>query len=169
MSDPRLSAASQEGPGQPSDEHPCGICRLHGDREAMAHDEILRQDLWLLRHHPRPAPLAGWLLLDSRRHLGGPIDFLPEEAVAFGPMLQRCSELVRTLTGCGRVYAIAFGEGARHLHVHLIPRHGDDPGSEAWRVADLYRAVSAGERAAAPERQVEQLVRQARELTAAWR
>ncbi len=169
MSDPRLSAASQEGSGQPSGEAPCGICRLHGDGEAAARDEILRQGPWLLRHHPRPAPLAGWLLLDARRHLGGPIDFQPDEAAAFGPMLQRCSALVRTLTGCGRVYAIAFGEGARHLHVHLIPRHGDDPASEAWRVADLYRAVASGERAAAPQRQVEELVHQARELTAAWR
>ena len=169
MSDPRLSAASQEGSGPPSGQAPCGICRLHGDEEALARDEILRLGPWLLRHHPRPAPLAGWLLLDARRHLGGPIDFQPDEAVAFGPMLQRCSALVRILTGCGRVYAIAFGEGARHLHVHLIPRHGEDPASEAWRVADLYRSVASGERAAAPTWQVEQLVHQARELTAAWR
>lgn len=169
MSDPRLRAASQQGPSQPREEAPCGICRLHGDGEAVARDEILRQGPWLLRHHPRPAPLAGWLLLDARRHLGGPIDFQPEEAAAFGPMLQRCSALVRTLTDCERVYAIAFGEGARHLHVHLIPRHGDDPATEAWSVADLYRAVASGERAAASERCVEELVQQARKLTAAWR
>jgi 3-deoxy-manno-octulosonate cytidylyltransferase (CMP-KDO synthetase) len=54
-------------------------------------------------------------------------------------MLQRSSALVRQLTGCERVYAIAFGEGALHLHVHLIPRQGSDPASEAWTVADLYR------------------------------
>lgn len=169
MGDPQLRAASQQDQGQPRGEAPCGICLLHGDGEVVARDEILRQGPWLLRHHPRPAPLAGWLLLDARRHLGGPIDFQPEEAAAFGPMLQRCSALVRTLTGCERVYAIAFGEGARHLHVHLIPRHGEDPATEAWKAADLYRAVASGERAAAADQQVEELVREARELTAAWR
>jgi diadenosine tetraphosphate (Ap4A) HIT family hydrolase len=169
MSDPRLNEASQHGPDDRSGEPPCGICRLHGDQQAIGGDVILRQGPWLLRHHPRPAPLAGWLLLDARRHLGGPLDFLPDEAAAFGPMLQRSSALVRTLTGCARVYVIAFGEGARHLHVHLIPRHGDDPDSTAWKVADLYRAVASGARAAAPDRQVEGLVRRARELTGAWR
>lgn len=63
--------------------------------------------------------------------------------MAFGPMLRRSSALVRQLSGCDRVYAIAFGEGARHFHLHLIPRHGADPASESWRVADLYRALVA--------------------------
>jgi diadenosine tetraphosphate (Ap4A) HIT family hydrolase len=60
------------------------------------------------------------------------------------------------------VYAIAFGEGAPHLHVHLIPRFGVDPGTAAWSVADHYRAVAAGERAAAPSERVAALVARAR-------
>lgn len=161
MTEARIGPASQP--------EACGVCQSHQDPAAIDRFEICRTRLWLLRHHPLPAPLPGWLLLDARRHLGGAADFGAEEAAGFGPMLQRCSALVRTLTGCGRVYAIAFGEGARHLHVHLLPRHGDDPATEAWAVADHYRAVATGERAAAADRQVEALVRQARELTAAWR
>ena len=42
------------------------------------------------------------------------------------------------------VYLIAFGEGARHLHLHLIPRFQEDQRSAAWSVADLYRDVEAG-------------------------
>jgi diadenosine tetraphosphate (Ap4A) HIT family hydrolase len=42
------------------------------------------------------------------------------------------------------VDAIAFGEGAPHLHLHLIPRFAADPTSTAWSVADLYRDVLAG-------------------------
>jgi diadenosine tetraphosphate (Ap4A) HIT family hydrolase len=150
---------------------PCGICRLHADIAAgTAEADLLihRQGPWLLRHHPLPAPLPGWLLLDSRRHLGGPVDFEPDEAAAFGPMLQRASALVRQLSGCDRVYAIAFGEGARHLHVHLIPRHGQDPASESWKVADLYRAMLERQRPPADPDAVAHLVRRAREVTAAW-
>jgi diadenosine tetraphosphate (Ap4A) HIT family hydrolase len=84
-------------------------------------------------------------------------------------MLQRCSALVQELTGCERVYAIAFGEGARHLHLHLIPRHAADPSTESWRVADLYRQVSGGELPPAPAQEVEALVRRARERTMGWR
>ena len=147
----------------PSGAHPsCAICAIHLDASSRGLYEIGRGELWLLRHHPDPAPLPGWLMLDSCRHLGGPADFTPLEAQAWGPAVQWASALVRELTSCDRVYAIAFGEGAPHLHVHLIPRFGLDPGTAAWSVADHYRAVAAGERAAAPSERVAALVTRAR-------
>jgi diadenosine tetraphosphate (Ap4A) HIT family hydrolase len=72
--------------------------------------------------------------------------------------------LVRTLTGCDRIYAIAFGEGARHLHLHLIPRFGNDPATSAWSIADHYRAVARFERPAADPGAVATLVGNARSL-----
>ena len=147
---------------------PCGVCRLHADPAQRQALEIARLGPWLLRHHPLPSPLAGWLLLDSLRHVGGPADFDAAKAAGFGPLLQRASALVRELSGCDRVYAIAFGEGARHFHLHLIPRHGADPATEAWRVADLYRAVQAGERPAADPAAVAELVERARRQIASW-
>ena len=126
--------------------------------------EIGRGELWLLRHHPDPAPLAGWLLLDARRHLGGPLAFSDQEAEAWGSAVRHASQLVQQLTACERVYAIAFGEGAPHLHLHLIPRFAADPTSAAWSVADLYRAVVAGERPPADPERLRELVAQARLL-----
>ena len=142
----------------------CGVCTTHADPTARDRYEIQRSTLWLLRHHPDPAPRAGWLLLDARRHLGGPLDFTAAEASAWGPAVQRASQLVQQLTGCDRVYAIAFGEGARHLHLHLIPRFAAEASTEAWKVADLYRAVANGERSAADPGEVAQLVQRARLL-----
>ena len=75
---------------------------------------------------------------------------------------------VRELTGCERIYAIAFGEGARHFHLHLIPRHAADPQSESWRVADLYRQVAVGDRPAADPAAVAELVARGRERAARW-
>jgi diadenosine tetraphosphate (Ap4A) HIT family hydrolase len=150
-----------------SESCPCGVCRIHAGAPG-SELQIRRAGAWLLRHHPLPAPLPGWLVLDSLRHVGGPIDFDAAECADLGPMLQRCSALVRDLTGCERVYAIAFGEGARHFHLHLIPRHGSDAATESWRVADLYRQVAAGERPAADPAAVTALVARARECTAVW-
>ena len=140
----------------------CAICALHDDPESLSQDLIWQSDRWLLRHHPLPAPLVGWCVLDARRHLGGPLDFNNEEAASWGGMVQRASQLVKTLSGCDRVYAIAFGEGARHLHLHLIPRHGSDPRTAAWSVADLYRQVESEQQPPACSTQVSAFIEAAR-------
>lgn len=102
-------------------------------------------------------------MLDARRHLGGALAFDDREAAGWGPAVRMASRLVQELSGCERVYAIAFGEGAPHLHLHLIPRHAADPASAAWRIADLYRAVEAGGRPAADPVRVRQLVARGRQ------
>ena len=104
----------------------------------------------------------GWCLLDSRRHLGGPIDFAPAEAREWGLIVQQAAQLVKAVSDCDRVYAIAFGEGARHLHLDLIPRHGDDDRSSEWSVADLYRRVEAGAEPAASAERVQRFIAEAR-------
>lgn len=142
----------------------CGVCHHHSDPEQLRLYEIGRDARWLLRHHPDPAPLPGWLLLDSVRHLGGPMEFTAQEAAEWGRVVQHGSQLVQQLSGCERVYAIAFGEGARHLHLHLIPRFAADPDTEAWRVADLYRAVAQGQASAADPQAVAALVERGRAL-----
>ena len=142
----------------------CGVCKVHSNIEGIHKYEICRNQLWVLRHHPNPAPKVGWLLLDSLRHFGGPVDFQPEEAFAWGQALQNASKLVKELTQCNRVYSISFGEGARHLHLHLIPHYNSDSENKAWQVADLYRNISDGEKVPGNPEEIESLVRQAKLL-----
>ena len=144
----------------------CAICALHANAPRLALDEVWRNDRWLLRHHPQPAPLTGWCLLDVRRHCSGPVDFDETEAREWGVVVQRASTLVRDISGCDRVYAIAFGEGARHLHLHLIPRCVDDQRTTAWSVADLYRNVESGRAAAASVERVKEWLFRARLMAA---
>ncbi len=73
----------------------CPICALHRDINNRNKYEIYRDGLWVLRHHPAPAPLMGWLLLDSLRHCAGPIDFSIEEAKNWGLAVQDASILVK--------------------------------------------------------------------------
>ena len=60
----------------------CGICRLHAD-PALEALLIHKGGPWLLRHHPHPSPLVGWLVLDSRRHVTGPDGFDDEESASY--------------------------------------------------------------------------------------
>ena len=140
----------------------CPICAIHQDVMHRDRYEVQRSELWVLRHHPDPSPLPGWLILDTLRHCPGPIDFTNEEAAGWGRAVQQASRLVQRLTKCDRVYAIAFGEGAQHLHLHLIPRFIADSSTTAWAVADHYRAVQAKERSAADMQHIQAVVREAR-------
>ena len=140
----------------------CAICQIHADPKKISDLEICRTELWVLRHHDTPSPLLGWLLLDTVRHCGGPVDFQVEEANSWGKAVQQASQLVRSMTGCDRVYAIAFGEGAQHLHLHLIPRFISDITTAAWSVADYYRAVAVGHVPGVDRDQVEDFVQRAR-------
>lgn len=143
-------------PGTPAEG--CTVCGFeHPVRQAP--DLVAwEDDLWIVRHHLPPAPLPGWFMLISRRHLGGPADLSDAEAAAFGPTLRRVSQAIRTVTGAPKVYAIAFGEGSPHLHVHLVPRYADRPDTAAWKLADAYRAVERGELPAAEPGRVRTLV-----------
>ena len=142
----------------------CPICALHSDINNRNKYEIYRDDLWVLRHHPAPAPLMGWLLLDSLRHCPGPIDFSIDEAKNWGLAVQDASILVKKITKCDRVYTIAFGEGAQHLHLHLIPRFIANPNTKAWSVADHYRSVDSDESSPVCEEQLQNFVVNARQI-----
>jgi diadenosine tetraphosphate (Ap4A) HIT family hydrolase len=136
----------------------CGVCAIHRDPHRVTARECHRGDRWIVRHHPDPAPLAGWSFLCTVRHVQGPADLDDAEAAGFGPALRAASRAVRAATGCDRVYAIAFGQGAPHLHVHLVPRVDAEAETAAWRVADWYRAVERGERPAAAAAEVDDVV-----------
>ena len=73
----------------------CPICALHRDAAMTERYEVVRSDLWVLRHHPDPAPLLGWFLLDSLRHCPGPLDFTTNEAAEWGHAVQKASQLVQ--------------------------------------------------------------------------
>ena len=142
----------------------CPICDLHHDVSQQQKYEIYRDDLWVLRHHPSPSPLVGWLLLDSLRHCSGPIDFSVNEATNWGLAVQDACLLVKRLTQCDRVYSIAFGEGAQHLHLHLIPRLIINPATKAWSVADHYRSVESNKTKHVSDDHVNEFVFKARQL-----
>lgn len=137
----------------------CSVCSFEHPRRRAPELVAWEDSLWILRHHMLPAPLVGWFMLISRRHLGGPADLSDMEAMFLGPRLREVSQAIKAVTGAPKVYAIAFGEGAPHLHVHLVPRYADRPDTGAWKLADAYRAVERGEIPAADPAEVSACVR----------
>lgn len=161
-----MSAGSTQGRGAaatPRGASECGVCALHA-RAGGPPLLVWTDGTWLLRHHGHPAPMAGWFLLDSVRCVRNAADFTQSEAATFGAALQRVSRAVRDACNVPRTYTLMFGEGAPHLHAHIIPRDPADPSTCAWAVADLYRAVERGLRAPAAEGDVDAAVARVRSL-----
>ena len=88
----------------------------------------------------------------SQRHVQGPAHFNADEAANFGLAVGHIEKKQLELTGCLRMYTVAFGESVPHLHAHLIPRYeGSAPNAVddedkpfegyAFGIADLARDV----------------------------
>ncbi|MSR68946.1 MAG: diadenosine tetraphosphate hydrolase [Phycisphaerales bacterium] len=122
----------------------CGVCAGHAN-SAESHNIAWQSDHWLLRHHAHPAPLAGWFLLDTRRHTASAADLSAVEEGQFAHVLATAMRAIRGVVGVPRVYCVMFAEGAQHLHAHLIARDPAQAHTKAWEVADLYRMVERGE------------------------
>jgi diadenosine tetraphosphate (Ap4A) HIT family hydrolase len=117
----------------------CPLCQIAASREGI----LFEDDTWLVRSISSTPAVAGWLILQARRHIGDPADFDATEAASFGPMVQRFAHLLREITGALRIYIGSLNEGSPHFHCHLLPRLPTMPrdaiGWNAFGLSDLAR------------------------------
>lgn len=107
----------------------CVVCRTTASVEAQpVRERIWWDGRWRAAHAFRCA-LPGWVVVAPARHVLSLAELSPDEAAALGPLLAAVSRAVMDVTGCVRTYAALFAEaeGFEHLHVHVVPRHGDLP------------------------------------------
>lgn len=122
----------------------CGVCAsLAGP---AAKEPLYENGLWHVRHVDPPCAVPGWMMLISRRHVGGPAHFDDAEARSFGPTLRHLERVLEQVTGALRIYTAAMGESFPHFHAHMVPRYPEMPrDAKGWSVFDLQRAAAAGE------------------------
>ena len=125
-----------------TDSTSCPFCKLAEEQSPDA-GIVYQDEHWLARTiSPTPA-VAGWLLLQARRHIGDSAELNAAEAASFGPLLQRTSSAVREATGALRVYLGSLNEGTPHFHTHVLPRLPEMPngaiGFDAFGLSALAR------------------------------
>lgn len=122
----------------------CAVCAtLSGPGRV---EPLYEDALWHVRPASSPAGVPGWMMMISRRHVGGPAHFNDDEARAFGLALRHFERVLEQVTGALRVYTAAMGESSPHFHAHMVPRTATMPkDAKGWAVFDLERAAKAGE------------------------
>lgn len=119
----------------------CPICEA-----SLTTPALFENDLWAVGPMSLGVALPGWMVMRSRRHVGGPAHFTDEEAANFGPALRHLERTLEEVSGALRIYTAAWGEGALHFHAHMIPRYeGADVGGKPWSVFELIGATASGE------------------------
>jgi diadenosine tetraphosphate (Ap4A) HIT family hydrolase len=108
-----------------ADQADCIICAgAAGDAE-WDRIQVWEDALWRLTVS-LSAEVPGFAYLEPKRHVPHVTDLDGAEAASFGPVLARCTRILREATGAEVVYVYIFGDGIPHLHVHLAPhRKGD--------------------------------------------
>jgi diadenosine tetraphosphate (Ap4A) HIT family hydrolase len=125
-------------------DQPCAVCATLSGPGRL--EPIYEDDLWHVRPAPSPPGVPGWMMMITRRHVGGPAHFNDDEARAFGLALRHFERVLEQVTGALRVYTAAMGESSPHFHAHMVPRTAAMPkDAKGWGVFDLERAAKAGE------------------------
>ena len=129
----------------PSHDATCNVCRSNSGDAPIPGGIIFENARWLVRHAPPPYGVAGWMPLQSQRHVGGPAHFDDGEAASFGPTLRHLEKVLEEITGALRIYTAAMGESFPHFHGHMVPRYAQMPNdAKAFAVFDLSRQAAQG-------------------------
>ena len=130
----------------------CALCDIAAAPGGLAAGIVFQDATWLVRSISSTPAVAGWLILQARRHVSEPADFSPAEAASFGPLLQRTERVVREVTGALRISTGSLNEGSPHFHCHLLPRLPEMPNNAVgWHAFELSDLARRGEVRADPE------------------
>lgn len=98
------------------------MCAFTSDATVVYEDAT-----WIVRSISKQPAIAGWLIVQTRRHIPDVAELNAEEAASFGPLLQRVSHVVHEATDARRIYIGSLNEGTPHFHTHVLPRLADMP------------------------------------------
>jgi diadenosine tetraphosphate (Ap4A) HIT family hydrolase len=125
----------------------CMSCEIGAGRHATAGGFIFESQLFTLTHHAHPEhAMAGFLILQPRRHVEHIAELSNEEAMEFGPLLKHASMALKDVCQPEKVYVCSFGSVIKHVHFYLIPQRAGMP-----NVTQLLDALAAGKYACTEE------------------
>ncbi len=82
---------------------------------------VFENEFWHLTHQVSPVQLAGFLILQPKRHVEQVGDLTTEEASTMGPVMSAASQALNRILEARKVYVCSFGSVVMHVHFYLVP------------------------------------------------
>ncbi len=128
----------------------CLVCRKHRGEIAVLGGVIFENDLISISHAQlfgdEKDHYLGHVFVEAKRHVSELADLTAQEAQAIGLYVSRVAKALLQTEGMEHVYSFFIGDGAPHVHVHVIGRYPGAP-REYWgpKVDDWPGAPRGGE------------------------
>lgn len=104
-------------------EENCKICKVEDSSPYV----VYQTSFWRIRHIDE-TDIAGYCLLESKRHILDLSTAIDKELEQYGVILSKLMAAQRKLIpSCERIYTYSLAEAVPHFHVHVIPRRADFP------------------------------------------
>ena len=131
----------------PDADQPCLIC------DFVASAEPVYEDGQWFAGVLENLDVPGWIVLGLRRHAFDPMGMNPAEAASLGPVIKTVTGAIKTTLDSERVYVLAWGETAQHLHFLIASRGAEIPPehrhADFWKHRNEYVDAPAAQAAAA--------------------
>ncbi|MCF2649121.1 HIT family protein [Niallia circulans] len=101
----------------------CPLCEKHKNEDIPY--LVYENEILIVTHGPLDSQILGYFYIVPKRHIENWYELMPEEYKEIGRILSCLSEFLRDELDADRVYTVTISEVVRHLHIHVIPRSGD--------------------------------------------
>ncbi|WP_217428143.1 HIT family protein [Microlunatus speluncae] len=108
----------------------CPICRKQSGEGPLVGPVIFVNELVSVTH--RPAGPAGYVFIESRRHVPYLDELTDDEAAAIGRVRSALARGLRAELDVEFVHAQVSGRGVAHFHEHVFVRHTGTPDEIDW-------------------------------------
>lgn len=118
-----------------SSSNDCLVCRKHRGEMNVFGGVIYEDDLIYISHAQlwgeEEAHYLGHVFVEPKRHVAEVADLTEEEAQRIGVYTSRIAKALLQTENMEHIYIFVFGDGAPHVHYHVIGRRPGAP-REYW-------------------------------------
>jgi diadenosine tetraphosphate (Ap4A) HIT family hydrolase len=115
----------------------CLACDTIAGRVMPPGGVIFQNEHWLVDHAVSPAPLTGFLIIKTKRHVEDIADLTLSEHASLGEAMSRTTKALRDVMAPERLYLASLGESVRHVHWLVVPRTAGLPAGPSL-LADMW-------------------------------
>lgn len=117
----------------------CLSCEVVAEKAPTPGGWIFVGDHWTVSHAVSPAQLAGFLIVQPKRHVEHVAELTRDEAAELGPLLAETCRAIGEVLRPAKTYVCSFGEAVKHVHFSVIPRAPDMPDSGLTVLDQMFR------------------------------